>query len=245
MQPNEANVEKLRDRLRKLMALRDDEGATPEEAQVAALRVRELLLKLNLKEEDVPQEQQMPIVYDTCAWIEDKPSEWEKLLAGAVSQLTLCFCVTTKTHVHFVGTTINSATAAFLWSQLAYRLQATSEAARDQFVQEYKKKTGKSAWTTLGQARIKKWQRDWLWGAAIGVNDKVVESQKQDVAATTALVVRKLDDARAAAEATFGALHSTKFRARRIGTAFEKGREVGKAIELRKGLSDNPSPELE
>lgn len=243
---------KLLDRLEKVMALKD--GATTQgELEASAERVLDLLDKLGLSEEQARKQLEargeaggkIEIVSDSVAWIGDQRTTWEMHLASAVAEGTNCECVWTPTHSVYVGSKVDAAAAAFLWGQLAYRLDEMSQEAMTQYARDYKKATGKSAYRSLGQAALKKYRRNWLSGAVQALRVRLVQRKQLADNETKALVVVKSERNKQAMVKMFPDLRFR--RAMWLNSddqARSDGYKAGSEMPIHKALEGNRRPGL-
>jgi len=239
---------KLLARIDKLMAMRDD-GNSPEEAELAAVRVQELLTRIGLTEAEVRAQNagaKQKIVTEQVAWIDDVKTTWEINLATCIANACFCEVVLLPAHACFIGTEIDSASAGYMWSNLAYKLDAMSQTATTEYARQYKKETGKSAYKTLGQAYLKRYRRNWLSGAVAGIWERLVTARKAaitDNSNITALVVLKQQDTTEAMHVMFPRLRFKKYAFTDSNEeARAKGYQAGKEVELQKGLPGARAP---
>lgn len=225
----EKSIESVLARVKKMIALGTDSGATEGERENAMRMAHNVLAKYNLTMSDLPEEQEEgreKSVMTVCA------DKWFRVLAMQVSKLCFCnYCfsrtsVSGKDQHHFIGRQSNVATATYM---AEYLLKGIRHEARIRFG---------GATTPQGRA--------FCCGATSSIGYRITALVQGGVEGVpgTALVVANLHVTEEAAneawmKQTGLAVKEQKARAQRPvdALAYYEGTEYGQQVSLNKQIS--------
>lgn len=225
----EKSIESVLARVKKMIALGTDSGATEGERENAMRMAHNVLAKYNLTMSDLPEEQEEARERNVITVCADK---WFRVLAMQVSKLCFCnYCfsrtsVSGKDQHHFIGRQSNVATATYM---AEYLLKGIRREASARFG---------GATTPQGRA--------FCCGATSSISNRIAALLKGGVEGVpgTALVVADLHVTEDAANTAWMSqtgivVREQKARAQRPVDAFAyyDGQEYGQQVSLNKQLT--------
>lgn len=214
------------DRIRKLLALADDEGAADNEADVARRLAERLMSAAGLSEADVRSTTEGDPVATVAKEVGDKlRSRWPGILAVAVSRITGCYCyrdLNNEGRLTWIGTADQRATAIELYGWLCRQVDRLARGA------------AKSA-PTYGK---RGWMNSYRVGVAQAVAEQaraMVEYRDASVKESTALERR---DRVQAAIAALKPQRLTAGRSSRLSSdaGYAAGQADGRTVQLRRSV---------
>ena len=160
-------------------------GCTEAEAEIASLKVGELLTKYNLSLSEIRIQKSTPIKI-----IEKrgdylglrKKQEWMTSLATSVANFCFCSLLTSQSSplLWFVGTEENSEVALLLFESLVRSLWDLAFDRTHEYVQEFKKDHGFSPQGLQGIHHPKTWRRSYLTGVVHKLSLRMREQRQED-----------------------------------------------------------------
>lgn len=225
---------KILEQLRKLISVRDHPSTPEGEVMAAAQAVTRLLYKYNLEEKDIPEaEKEMnPMV---CEEINYKSpyigGNWYSSLVAVITNNNLCKVLIVKlpsstglrmvkSRFRLVGRKNNVELVKYMIEHYTNRFYSI----------------GKTKYKSYdGNLTENKFLRSFLEGCASGLNYKYKELQQQYVESTALIVSTKseIDDFLKGTDIRKGTKSKEQFNS----SVFANGFEVGKNIELHKGVN--------
>lgn len=245
---SEEKTEKLYEKLRKLMALKDSalNVGSVGEAEAAAAAIQRLLREYNLSEEQIPTEERVtnPLVIQKMPYYYAYKNQWFAQLIVLLCDMNLCAAIrssykkgnrTTNKELSIVGRKMNVEMVTFLSLQLANKFvyfcrQAYADYRREQL---YKGITPSSELN---------FAYNFLMGCVSGLEDKL---QSQQVASEQGLVLSRKAEIMSFLKNSFANLHeksTTRVKKCDNRMMFESGYDKGLNVEINKGI-DQQKPE--
>lgn len=173
-----ADIDKIAERIKKLLAIANNAGATEGERDTALKMAQHIMTKYNLDESDLPQEKQEPRTIEEMMMSGDT---WVRSVGGSVARLFFCKYYFTRTGTagrdnhKFVGKTSNVVTSLYMFEYLVKNLK--KEASKN-----YHSVTSREG-------------RSFCVGAADAIRKRVVEmleAEKSDAVPGRELVLKSL-----------------------------------------------------
>lgn len=130
----------------------------------------------------------IPIVCDGSAFTDDKRTNWEVELAGVIARACLCLCSIEPQHVTFIGQPFNTATAIYVWTQLAYRLDISSTLYMRECSATYKAQHGTSLVKQHGPMMLVEMRKKWIYDVIAQLRCAVNEYLLQETSAKDMLI---------------------------------------------------------
>lgn len=121
-----ADIDKIAERIKKLLAIANNAGATEEERDTALKMAQHIMTKYNLDESDLPQEKQEPRTIEEMMMSGDT---WVRDVGASVSRLFFCKYFFKRTGTagrdnhKFVGKTSNVVTSLYMFEYLVKNLK--------------------------------------------------------------------------------------------------------------------------
>lgn len=224
---------KIAELIRRLDAMKNSPNV--HEAATAAKKLQELLFKHNLQMQDVPEKQEGPefvkIKFDLG---EGRAVAWKRDLLNAVSRYNFSRSfyhhdVDARGHLHRVnwmwllGQRHNVEVVQYLMSYLSGEIIRLSDVKYDE----------------EGYGNKASWKTQFCYGAVQGVADVLraqFEDNRTSNSMTMSLVVVKDKELTQFVQKSFGKLSSMNLSGRKDTDTFNRGREAGHNIQIRKGV---------
>lgn len=220
--------------LRKLLAF--EEGANKigslNEAEVAAAKIQEILLKYNLDREKITGEKSkyVMVVLKVSDYSYRTEGKWIRMLLSGIAIYNLCEVVirsygsSEDSEYCLIGTEDNTEIVVYLFNQLRTRISDLSKEAWKRYYGPEKKNT---------------YLRGFLMGAAIGIRNKLQEewekAQKENQS-TTALIKSNAAELTDYKHSVFKNLKSKGYSSSSSIDGYLTGKKVGKSINIHKGI---------
>lgn len=239
--------DKIADKLRKLIALQNGamEVGSISEAENAAARIQELLMKYNMELTDVELEKEEVSREDLeASFIKTEPKDWITKLYNAIAMHNFCKLVyivepSTKGPKYYrfalIGADQDREVVKYLTDQLVSKLRYLAR-------ESYKKNQ------RVGEKR-NTYIRGFLTGAVNQIFTRLIEQRKKDEQAqanTTALVLKKEAKLEAKVQQEFGALrkHRTRSKGYSGREGFTEGVKAGKTVSINRGVGSSSKTKL-
>ncbi len=214
--------EKILTKIKKLMALTTDRGATPEEAALATAKVSAMLIEHNLT---IAQAQEFDPDEETINVTEHHMDHgyaqlrWRRILANVICKFNLCHIVVGRQKtVYFFGKPSNVEVVIYLTESIAAQIHKMAKAAMK-----------------LNQTRKESFYQSFCRGAIKTIHTRLAEDAVKSSKEAQALVLNNNLALRAAVDAKFDT-KVVKHQSPSDGGAFIIGQEAGKAITMHKGM---------
>ena len=230
--------ERLIGRIRKLQALNEGRGATPEEAAGAAAKVQAMLFEHNLSLSDVatgePEEAEPYGKTDYELGANRNTVQWKRTLLYGIAKTNFCMAVTQsgKTTMTLIGKKSNIEVVVYLYLYLSREVERLAKEETKTVL------AGKAAYQT-----------SFCRGAANTIYHRLkAERQRAETVAThygtakatsNALILRNADaDLQAAILKIYGAPLRTAFTRSSIGNhdGYQAGKAAGQSISINRGV---------
>jgi len=221
--------------LRKLFAF--EEGANKigslNEAEVAASKIQEILLKYNLDRDKVKGEKNKYVMrrLKVSDYSSKNEGKWIRMLLSGIAVYNLCEIIIRAygsredSEYCLIGTEENTEIVEYLFNQLRVRIYELS----------------KVSWQTyFGLEKKNTYLRGFLMGAAIGVRNRLHkdwEKAQESNQNTMALVKSNTAELDEFKNSVFTNLKSKGYSSSSSIDGYSKGIKVGKSIDIHKGIA--------
>ena len=218
-------MSKTLDRIRKLLALANDSGASTNEAEVAGNLAAKLMEAAGLSESDVTDS-----VVDEVASVrmEAIPQTgkitWARYVGAAVSRISGCRFYTSGNDFCFVGSDRQRDLAKELYSWLHREIESRGKVA--------------GMWRRgEGHDDSNSYVRAFKLGMATAVAEKARDMVTTAPVTTDSIALERKDKLKVAADRLVPKLHKAKQSGFTNQSGFASGQVMGQSIELRKSMS--------
>lgn len=211
--------ENVMDKIRKLLRLANDAGATEHERDVALTFAQKLMLQHNIK--DVEEKREVHAIFGS--WMDvDKGDEWEIVAASAAATLYSCRALHTDKGAHqFVGKPENTEACGYTFLYICSQIEVLYKEA----LRHYDGRLGKS-----GRAELR---RTFKYSCALKVLRRcreIVAKARNEIPQHMALVV--IDQSLAAADELIKDVKKSKSRGKKAGIGSHAGWMAGDRVQL-------------
>lgn len=242
-------TEKLYEKLRKLMALKESaiEVGSVGEAEAAAAAIQRLLREYNLSEEEIPLEERVanPIVIENLNYYFVYRNNWYRDFLLVLSDANLCHLMRESTKqgnrrvplkIMVIGRKTNVDVVLFLASQLGNRLVAFCKAAYRKHV-ETKWKEGVTAVSEQTFAM------NYLMGCVDGLRRKFEEQNRPT---EQSLVLSRTQEILDFKQQQFGETKPARIKSQTVNhqDAYKEGYQKGRNVDIYEGIEKQKKEEL-
>lgn len=228
----QVDMNKIREKIRLLLNVTTDRGATENEAAVAISKAIQLLEKYNLAMSDIGTES--PETKMDSEYMNGLHYKWENTLANSIARHNMCDFVNYDGKCVIIGRAINIEVAREMFSWIATQIT--------NMIYDYIGEKPPNISTV-------KWRNNFLWGATIRISTRISKLQAERHEKETECKALVLDRRTEAIEYRNNILFpGTRWRAgnkkHTVGEGYRQGGEAGnkvrltpeKAIAIRNGL---------
>jgi len=231
--------QEILDLLRKLLVF--EEGAKKigsiHEAEVAATKIQELLLKYNIDRNRISSEERKYVSkYLRVIELTSKnEGQWVRALLSSIATYNFCELVLISSSVLsysefcIIGTQENVDVVEFLFEQLRIRIRELSAISWKQYTGIEKRNT---------------YLRGFLMGASLSIRNRLHdewEKAQKSSQSTTALILSNKSSLEAYKNSIFGKLNKKGYSSASSIDGYFDGKKVGKEMNIHKGLNKDKS----
>jgi hypothetical protein len=242
------------DKIRKLMAMANNEGATETVAALYASKAQDLMQRWAIEESEASASSgaEMKFVIQEVKFYQDtKEFPWESALAKIVSDAFFTHSVRfRKDHLYrFVGRESDVEIAAYMFSQLTYTLEEMGRAAFKTYAARYARETSKSIYKVKNAPQYRaKWIDSWTDGALRTLRTRLEATTskfKESSSQALVLVETRKAEAYAHADNLYRLVPGKLSKRTVLEQARAQGRRDGANINIRQGIAQEERLELE
>lgn len=240
-------MNKIVQKIAKLLALAEGQGTTPHEAAAAAAQANRLMLKHKISSEQLDQaSSDEPIEYKMLHVMGRRTINWRANLAFGLANLHQCRTLTGTGYIKIVGRASDRQIVQYLYVYLSREVERLVREEKNRY-------NNPSIHTMLDEPidtrpRGKSWYDSFKKGAVQEILDRLEaeQAQQRDEVSSTSEGTKALVkiDAHDLAVHKVMTKHSSGTRASSFGTSnssgYRKGKAAGKTVALNKGLSGVP-----
>jgi hypothetical protein len=254
---------RLLERIQKLLALADPtKNDSQAQVEAALEKVTKLLAENDLTMEEVKHhqpkediiEQFVGIFKHDGTLIGKNHNKWLFDLIDHIAYANYCKPLFSPKGGVFVGKEKDVKIASFMLDNIAYRLIAISREEMNQYMKEYRERTGLHPWRdSYGSRHPRIWRREWLEGAVSALGRKLREDRKSKELAAY-LAQQEGNDQKFALITTHNQTldsfvketrpniktvnHDKMIEANGIPEAYNKGHKTGESLAIQQGLEE-------
>ncbi len=232
------NISKILERIQKLQALANDNGASESEVNQATAHIQRLLDKHNLSLEQIEPVKQSDIQFTTEKNAKKKLMGWEFNLAHTLASNFYCKVLTIGSDIQFIGTKSDIQITINLFRSVRVLFDAMASKRVTEYTRRMFTEFGITDTRHLqGAQSLKTFRLSYLAGAVNGLAQKLREQRATSDQSITALVVRRDLVAKTAMHEKYPNIRSVAFgNASFNQDASTQGFIDGKNINLHKEL---------
>jgi hypothetical protein len=224
-------MSKLVDRIRKLLALANDAGASDNEADVARDIAAKLMTAHGILESDITES-----IVDEVATVDrtmftDGNLEWSRYIGGAVARIVECKFYTTGNSGVWVGSTRQRETAQEMYSILVMEVERRAKIAM-----LWRKAEG---FTDAGV-----YTKSFKLGMASAISDKSREMVESRAKPSDSTALERQDKLQKAIKDKTPPLYKGKGVNAKNTSGFSAGTAVGSTVELRRSVGGSSTKRL-